>query len=73
MRRQEVDYSISPQEGLADKTYISLNYAVGRSTDPFLYLAFDILQYLLLDNPAAPLKKALLEAGIGKDVFGSYR
>ncbi|MGI6142020.1 MAG: insulinase family protein, partial [Caldicoprobacterales bacterium] len=72
MRRHEVYYSISTQEDSADKTYISLNYAVGRSTDPFLYLAFDILQYLLLDNPAAPLKKALLERGIGKDVFGSY-
>jgi Zn-dependent M16 (insulinase) family peptidase len=72
MRRKEAEYSISPQEGLADKTYISLNYAVGRSTDPFLYLAFHILQYLLLESPAAPLKKALLDAGIGKDVFGSF-
>ncbi|HHU77306.1 MAG TPA: insulinase family protein [Clostridiales bacterium] len=72
MQRQVVEYSISPQENPGDKTYLSLNYATGLSTDPFLYLAFNILQYLLLDNPAAPLKKALLEAGIGKDVFGSF-
>lgn len=72
MRRQEVEYSISPQDNPDDKTYLSLNFAVGKSTDPFQYLAFDILQYLLLDNPAGPLKKALLDAEIGKDVFGSY-
>jgi len=72
MRRSEVEYSISAQESTADKTYLSLNYSVGRSTDPYLYLAFNILEYLLLENPAAPLKRALLEAGIGKDVFGSF-
>ena len=72
MRRVDAEYSISTQDDPADKTYLSLNYSVGRSTDPFLYLAFNILEYLLLDNPAAPLKKALLEAGIGKDVFGSF-
>ena len=72
MKRIVEHYPISPGESSRDKTYLSLNYAIGKATDPFLYLAFDILQYLLLDNPAAPLKKALLEAGIGKDVFGSF-
>ncbi|HHY82556.1 MAG TPA: insulinase family protein [Clostridiales bacterium] len=72
MRKVEVEYSISANENPKDKTYLSLNYSVGRSTDPYLYLAFNILEYLLLENPAAPLKKALLEAGIGKDVFGSF-
>jgi Zn-dependent M16 (insulinase) family peptidase len=72
MRKVVVDYSISREDNPADKTYLSLNYSIGRSTDPFLYLAFNIIEYLLLENPAAPLKKALLEAGIGKDVFGSF-
>ena len=34
--------------------------------------AFDILDYALLSTPGAPLKKALLDAGIGSDVYGSY-
>lgn len=71
-RESSVPYSVSSDESTADKTYFSLNYAIGRATDPFLTLAFTVLEYLLLDNPAAPLKKALLEAGIGKDVFGAY-
>ena len=72
MSRMDAEYSVSAQDNPADKAYLSLNYSIGQSTDPFLYLAFNILEYLLLDNPAAPLKKALLEAGIGKDVFGSF-
>ena len=36
------------------------------------YVAFEILDYALLSAPGAPLKKALLEAGIGKDIMGSY-
>ena len=72
MRRYEVEYSISPQEKPEYKTYLSLNYSVGYAIDPFLYLVFPMLQYLLVDNPAAPLKRALLEANIGKDVFGSF-
>lgn len=65
-------YPILPDEKEADKTYLSLNFSVGRATDPEVHLAFDILNYLLLDSPAAPLKKALLDAGIGHDVFGIF-
>jgi len=72
IRETTAEYSISAGESTEGKTYLSMNFSIGRSTDPFLYLAFDILEYLLADNPAAPLKKALLQAGIGKDVFGSF-
>ena len=37
-----------------------------------MYLAFEILDYALLSSPGAPLKKALVDAGIGKDIMGSY-
>ncbi|WP_353948595.1 insulinase family protein [Sporolactobacillus sp. Y61] len=65
-------YPIMPGEEDKDKTYLSLNYSIAKATDPETYLAFDILDYLLLDSPAAPLKKAILDAGIGHDVFGLY-
>ena len=32
----------------------------------------NILEYILLESEGAPLKKALLDAGIGKDIFGSF-
>lgn len=73
-KRREITetYSISADEGLEDKTFISQNYVVGRSEDAEMVLAFTILNYILLGTPAAPLKKALIEAGIAKDVFGSF-
>ncbi|EPY2272774.1 insulinase family protein [Clostridium sporogenes] len=68
----EVKYPISKEEKIEDKTYLSLNFSVGNSTDKELYLAFEILEHILLETPSSPLKKALLEAGLGKDVFGVY-
>ena len=65
-------YPIAEDEDEKDKTYLSLNYAVSSSTDPEMYQAFNILEYLLLENPAAPLKKALIDAKLGKDVFGQF-
>lgn len=72
MRSYELEYPISFREDERDKAYLSLNYAVGLSTDPELYLAMEILEHILLETSASPLKKALLEAGLGKDVFGKY-
>ncbi|MGI6585623.1 MAG: insulinase family protein [Lutisporaceae bacterium] len=72
MRSYELEYPVSVKEDEKDKTYLSLNYAVGLSTDPELYIAMEILEYILLSTPASPLRKALIEAGLGKDVFGRY-
>ncbi|CQR71747.1 Peptidase M16C associated [Sporomusa ovata DSM 2662] len=65
-------YPISPNEKQSDKTFLSLNFVIGEVTDAETILAFKILNHLLLSTPAAPLKKALIEAGIGKDVFGRF-
>lgn len=72
MRNYELEYPISAQEDERDKTYLSLNYSVGFSTDSELYLSMEILEYILLSTPASPLRKALIEKGLGKDVFGKY-
>ncbi len=66
------EYSIASDENEADNTYLSYNKVIGTSLDEKVYLAFQILDYALLSAPGAPLKKALLDAGIGKDIMGSY-
>lgn len=68
----EMEYPISSKEDDKDKTYFSLNYVTGFATDPEMYLAMEILEYILLGTPASPLKKALIDAGLGKDVFGKF-
>ncbi|MFW6180777.1 MAG: insulinase family protein, partial [Spirochaetota bacterium] len=69
-REMSVPYAILPHEEERDRTYLSMNFAVGTAADPVLALAGTVLEHLLLETPAAPLKKALIDAGIGKDVFG---
>ena len=72
MREVEMEYSISSEEPEEDNTFLSYNKVIGTSLDEKLYLAFQVLDYALLSAPGAPLKKALVEAGIGKDIMGSY-
>ncbi|WP_368488959.1 insulinase family protein [Clostridium sp. BJN0013] len=67
-----IKYPISSGEKEEDKTFLSMNYSVGKVIDNELYLAFDILEHLLLETPSSPLKKALIDANIGKDVFGIF-
>ena len=66
VREIEEMYSISREESEKENTYLSYNKVIGTSLDEKLYLAFQILDYALLSAPGAPLKKALLDAGIGK-------
>ena len=65
-------YSISDADDEADNTYLAYNVSVGRSTDKKLCTAFAVLEHVLLTTPGAPLKKALIDAGIGKDVLSSF-
>ncbi len=67
-----VDYPVSPDESTKDKTFITLNIVAGKATDPESYLGLMMLEHILLETPAAPLRKALIDAGLGKEVFGSY-
>ena len=50
----------------------SYNRVVGDTLDEMLYQAFDVLDYALVSSPGAPVKQALIDAGIGDDVYGSY-
>lgn len=66
------EYPLAEGESNVDKTYLSYNSVIDVSLNKELYVAFQILEYVLVDNPGAPLKQALLEAGIGKDILSSY-
>ena len=69
---KEKEYPVSEGEDTEENTYLSYARTAGNSTDSTLCTAFDILDYALLSAPGAPLQKALLEAKIGKDIYGSY-
>ncbi len=70
--RCEESYPISDEEEETGKTYLSYNMVCGNPMDMKESLALDVLDYALFSMPGAPVKQALIDAGIGNDVFGSY-
>ncbi|MBQ8262033.1 MAG: insulinase family protein [Lachnospiraceae bacterium] len=66
------EYPISEEEEEADNTYLSYNAVIGTSLDKELYLAFQVLDYALVDAQGAPVKQALIDAGIGTEVYSTY-
>ena len=59
-------------ESEENNTYLSYNTVIETALDEKLYLAFDILDYALVSAPGAPLKQALIDAGIGSEITGGY-
>lgn len=67
-RRVDATYPISEEDGTKDKTFLALNWSVGESLNPKTMMGLEILEHALLRTPAAPLRKALIDAKLGKDV-----
>ena len=62
-------YPITDGESELDNTYLTYNMVVGDSLNKELYIALQILDYALCSAPGAPIKQALIDKGIGKDVY----
>lgn len=69
----EKAYCVSEEEAAEpNHTYYTYNAVVETSLDKKLYLAFQILEYVLVDAPGAALKQALLDAGLGSDIMCTF-
>ncbi len=67
-----IEYSVGEGDETAEKTYLAVANALNFGMDSKMNMAFRILDYALLGVPGAPLKQALLDSGIGKDIYGGY-
>ena len=65
-------YPILEGEDTTGKTHFSYNVVTGTTLDKELCVALEVLDYALCSAPGAPLKKALIDAGIGNDVYSEY-
>ncbi len=65
-------YSLAEGDDESENTYLSYNVIVGTSLDKKLMMAFNVLGQVLLEMPGAPLNKALIDAGIGKNVYSAF-
>ena len=64
-------YSVGSEEPTENRSLHSFAYVLSDVT-PEHSLAFEVLTHALLTSPAAPLKQALVKAGIGSDISGYY-
>ena len=68
MKRVTEVYPIGEEESADEKSFLSLNLVVGDTLDTCTNLALEILTHALFSSPAAPVRKALIDSGLGKDV-----
>lgn len=52
------------------KGMVTVNWLLTENTDPETALALNILAYILVGTPASPLRKALIDSGLGEDIAG---
>ena len=68
MKRVNEVYPIGEEEDASAKTFLALNLVVGDTDDTLTNLGLGILSHALFSSPAAPVRKALIDSGLGKDV-----
>jgi Zn-dependent M16 (insulinase) family peptidase len=54
----------------SQKSFIEVNWMLPEYEDTALVMALEILSYALVDTPASPLRKALIDSALGEDVIG---
>ena len=69
-REEYKTYPIGDNEDSKDKTYVAYTTTFGKCTDSKIYYAMNILEYALVNMPGAPVKQALVESGLAKDLTG---
>ena len=67
--RVQKPYAVSEDEQ-DPRPMFTVNWALPSPTDAETVYAFNLLDYILLGTPAAPLRKALIESGLGEDLTG---
>ena len=59
-------------DGPAPRAFVEVNWLLPEYDDPALIMALSVLAYCLIDTPASPLRKALIDSGLGEDVLGGF-
>ncbi len=67
-----MNYPLSDAEEEEENTYLSYNVIIGQRLNRSTDFTAMILDYALMDVPGAPIRKAIVDAGISNDVFSSY-
>ncbi len=71
MKQVTSQYPVAEGSETENQTYLSLSFVAGLNTDRALVMALNTLADVLINQESAPVRLALQEAGIGKDVSAS--
>jgi len=67
------EYSVDPGESTEQKTFLSMNYLLPTDLENVeRSYGLDLLTYILVNSEGGPLRRALLDAGIGLDVEAGF-
>ncbi len=66
------EYTFSADGDSNQKGMVMLNWLIDDNRDSTQVMARELLSYILLGNAAAPLRKALIDSGLGEEVIGGY-
>ena len=72
IRKKEVLYPIPAGESEEGKTFLAYGSVFCDALDTLECYATDFLADILVESPGAPVKTALIDAGIGSEVYGGF-
>ncbi|MEW6443974.1 MAG: insulinase family protein [bacterium] len=69
-RNAVLPYDPGQESAATAKAMVTLNWLLPETLDAQTYLAMEILSHVLIGTPGSPLRKALIDSGIGEDLAG---
>ncbi|MDZ4199779.1 MAG: insulinase family protein [Kiritimatiellia bacterium] len=70
-RRAEEPFPVDPASPDADKGFVTLNWLLPEPDSAASVLTLGVLAQILIGTPASPLRKALIDSGLGEDLAHS--
>ncbi len=68
-RHYSYPYSVDGED-ITGKGRVQLNWLLPEGHDPDLTMSLSVLSYALVSTPASPLRKALIDSGLGEEITG---
>lgn len=69
-RPKEIVIPYDAGEENQEKAFVTVNWLLPQTANPETSLGFHMLNYILIGTPASPLRKALIDSGLGEDLTG---
>jgi len=69
-KKVQYSYDAGEDAEIAQKNYLVVNWKLPDTSDAVLNYSFHVLGDILIGTPASPLRKALLDSGLGEDLAG---